>query len=111
MTALSLINTLSHFVREMFKRSKLAKSKAEDKIGDAWFSQPGIALFSESFPSISSLGHMLQFTRAIRKIALSALLCCFAAIFAHEMALPSYIYTGSFSCKHGICLHECTCEL
>ena len=52
-----------------------------------------------------------QFTRAIRKIALSALLCCFAAIFAHEMALPSYIYTGSFSCKHGICLHKRTSEL
>ena len=52
MTALSLINTLSHFVREMFKRSKLAKSKAEDKIGDAWFSQPSIAFFRKAFPQL-----------------------------------------------------------
>ena len=36
---------------------------------------------------------------------------CFAALFAHTLALPSCIHRDRFSCKHEICLHECTSEL
>ena len=55
--------------------------------------------------------HTLQFTRAIRKIALSALSAASQLMFAHEMALPSYIHAGRFSCEHEICPQECTSEL
>ena len=41
--------------------------------------------------------------RAIRKTALSALSAASQLIFAHEMALPSYIHAGRFSCEHEIC--------
>ena len=53
----------------------------------------------------------LQFTRAIRKIALSALSAALQLFFAHKMALPSHILAGRFSCKHEICQHECASEL
>ena len=36
---------------------------------------------------------------------------CFAALFAHEMALPSHIHAGRFSCEHEICPQEYACEL
>ena len=49
--------------------------------------------------------------RAIRKTALSALSAASQLIFAHEMALPSYIHAGRFSCEHEICPQECTSEL
>ena len=39
------------------------------------------------------------------------LFACFAASFAYYLALPSYIYTGNFSRKHGICLYKRTSEL
>ena len=60
---------------------------------------------------------MLQFTRAIRKIALSALSAASNAsvrrnaLFAHEMALPSHIHAGRFPCEHEICPQEYACEL
>ncbi len=53
----------------------------------------------------------LLFTRAIRKIALSALSAASQLIFAHEMALPSHIHAGRFSCEHEICPQEYACEL
>ena len=49
--------------------------------------------------------------RAIRKTALSALSAASQLLFAHEMALPSYIHAGRFSCEHEICPQECTSEL
>jgi hypothetical protein len=36
---------------------------------------------------------------------------CFAALFAHEAALPSSIPMGSSSCKHEICPQERSSEL
>lgn len=48
---------------------------------------------------------LLQFTRAVRKIASSQL------IFAHNKVLPSYIHTGRTSYEHEISLHEYTSEL
>ena len=36
---------------------------------------------------------------------------CFAALFAHEMALPSHIHAGRFSCEHEICPQEYASEL
>ena len=48
---------------------------------------------------------------AIRKTALSALSAASQLIFAHKMALPSYIHAGRFSCEHEICPQECTSEL
>ena len=52
-----------------------------------------------------------QFTRAIRKTRAFSAFPLLRSCFAHYLALPSYIYTGSFSCKHGICLHKRTSEL
>ena len=43
--------------------------------------------------------------------ALSALSAASQLIFAHEMALTSYIHAGRFSCEHEICPQECTSEL
>ena len=36
---------------------------------------------------------------------------CFAAPFAHKMALPSWFLVGRFSCEHGICPQETMSEL
>ena len=36
---------------------------------------------------------------------------CFAALFAHEMALSSYLSASRFSCKHEICSQKGTSEL
>ena len=36
---------------------------------------------------------------------------CFAALFAHEMALPSYLSASRFSCEHEICSQKGTSEL
>ena len=44
-----------------------------------------------------------QFSRAIRKVALSALSRCFAANFAHEPALISCICATPKMCKHILC--------
>ena len=52
-----------------------------------------------------------QFTRAIRKIALAVLFAASQLLLLINLALPSYIYTGSFSCEHEICLHKRTSEL
>jgi len=51
------------------------------------------------------------FSRAIRKIALSALSAAAQLIFAHKMALIPCIHAGRFSCKHEICLQGCMAEL
>ena len=45
----------------------------------------------------------LLFTRAIRKTAPSALSAASQLIFAHKVALPSYLFVSRFSCKHEIC--------
>ena len=47
---------------------------------------------------------MLLFTRAIRKTASSTLSAASQLIFAHKMALPSYLFVSRFSCEHEICL-------
>ena len=63
-------------------------------------------------------GCSFQFTRAIRKTALSALSAASQLILLRlqdtmlmEMALPTYIHAGRFSCEHEICPQECTSEL
>ena len=56
----------------------------------------------------------VKFTRAIRKNAtlwLAAASNASARRNAHIVALPLYIHTDRFSCKHEICLHECTSEV
>mgnify|MGYP007026714820 FL=1 len=54
---------------------------------------------------------MLQFTRAIRKSASSMLSAASQLIFAHKMALPSYLLMSRFSCEHEICSQKGTSEL
>ena len=54
---------------------------------------------------------MLQFTRAIRKSASSMLSAASQLIFAHKVALPSYLFGSRFSCKHEIYLQKGTSEL
>ena len=67
---------------------------------------------------------LLLFTRAIRKIALSALSAASNASVRRnalwlrlqdamlmEMALSSHIHAGRFSCEHEICPQEYACEL
>ena len=54
---------------------------------------------------------MLQFTRAIRKIASSMLSAALQLLFAHRVALPSQLPVHRFSCEHGICPQETTSEL
>ena len=46
----------------------------------------------------------LLFTRAIRKIAPSALSAASQLIFAHKAALPPYLFVSRFSCEHETCL-------
>ena len=45
----------------------------------------------------------LLFTRAIRKTASSTLSAASQLIFAHKVALPSYLFVSRFSCEHEIC--------
>ena len=45
----------------------------------------------------------LLFTRAIRKTASSTLSAASQLIFAHKVALPSYLFVSRFSCKREIC--------
>lgn len=54
-----------------------------------------------------------QFARvtSFAKNAASQLFRCCAAVFAHEMALPSYLPGSRFSCKHEICSQKGTSEL
>ena len=59
-----------------------------------------------SAPSVKVTVH----TRHSQNRAFSAFRC-FAALFAHEMALPSHIHAGRFSCEHEICPQEYACEL
>ena len=63
---------------------------------------------------------MLQFTCAIRKVFCRRLYRTFGAERlivaserrdAHKTVLPTYIHTGSISCKHENFLYECTSEL
>ena len=54
---------------------------------------------------------MLLFTRAIRKSSSSMLSAASQLIFAHKMALPSYLFASRFSCEHKICLQKGTSEL
>ena len=51
-----------------------------------------------------NLRKMLLFTRAIRKNASSTLSAASQLIFAHKVALPSYLFVSRFSCEHEICL-------
>ena len=53
----------------------------------------------------------LLFTRAIRKTASSTLSAASQLIFAHKVALPSYLFVSRFSCEHEICLQKGTSEL
>ena len=52
-----------------------------------------------------------QFTRAIRKVVPSALSRCYAANFAHEMALSSSKEVAQSLCEHMIGLFLLTGEL
>ena len=45
----------------------------------------------------------LLFTRAIRKTASSTLSAASQLVFAHKVALPSYLFVSRFSCEHEIC--------
>ena len=58
-----------------------------------------------------NLRKMLLFTRAIRKNASSTLSAASQLIFAHKVALPSYLFVSRFSCEHEICLQKGTSEL
>ena len=52
-----------------------------------------------------------QFTRAIRKTALSALSAAAQLLFAHFVALSSCVPANRFSCEHEICPQEYASEL
>jgi len=61
--------------------------------------------------SFSAFVLLLLFTRAIRKTASSTLSAASQLIFAHKVALPSYLFVSRFSCKHEICLQKGMGEL